>query len=258
MKKNNQGFTLIELITVIVILGVISSFSTSFVVTTMKSFASVSSKNSLLSESRLATDYMTRRLRNALPYSIRITNDDRCLEFMPIVASGLYMNILPSTINGAFAIGSLTPIDVSPFVINGGNSDHLVVAANSSAELYGLLPGSLAPIASMTTTSITLVSDKQWLRNSINQRFYIVENPSAFCLINEELRLYRDLSIEDSIIDTSADYDLLSDSATPVSQAFEVSSAVEDRNIRITLSLLFTDSDNRLESIKQVVVRNVP
>ncbi len=257
-QKINSGFTLIELIMVMVILGVIAAYGTQFVITAFKSFSSVSSKNYLLSESRLSMDYMIRRLRNALPYSLRITNDNTCLEFMPIVASGLYLYTLPSVVNGAFAIGSITPIEVSPFINNGGSEDYMVVAANSHTELYGLFPGSLAAIDSTTVNTITLVADKQWLRNSINQRFYIVESPSAFCLVGNELRLYRQLSIDDDIIDTSGSYDLLSNSVSALSQAFTISSAIEDRNIRITLSILFSDANNRLESIKNVVVRNVP
>lgn len=256
--KKSKGFTLVELITVMVILGVIASFSTTFVISVMRSFTSVSSKNSLLSKSRLATDYMVRRLRNGLPYSMRLMNGGDCLQFMPIVSSGLYLNILPSAANGGLAIGSITPISVSPFIVTGGNSDYLSIAANSSDELYGLFPSSLAAIDSTTTNTVTLIDDKQWLRNSINQRFYIVETPSAFCLVGSELRLYRNLSIADTVINTAGSYDLLSHSVSALSQAFSVSSAVEDRNIRITLSLLFTDADNRLEAIKQVVVRNVP
>lgn len=253
-----KGFTLVELVIVIVILGVIASFGTGFVIKTMRSFTSVSSKNALLSESRLSSEYMVRRLRSALPYSVRILNDGACLEFMPIVSSGLYLNTLPSAVNGAIAIGSITPIAVSPFTVSGGESDYLAIAANSDEELYGLFPTSLAAIQSLSSTSITLVDDKQWLRNSINQRFYVVESPSAFCLVGNELRLYRQVSIADSVINTSGEYDVLSHSVSAFSQAFSISSAIEDRNIRITISLLFARDNNRLETVKQVVVRNVP
>ena len=100
--------------------------------------------------------------------------------------------------------------------------------------------------------------DKQWLRNAITQRFYIVSNPVAICIVNDELRLYSNLSITDSLVLLSGSYDLLSDSVSALGTAFSISAAIEDRNIRIGLSLLFSDGENRLEAIKNVVVRNVP
>jgi MSHA biogenesis protein MshO len=256
--KSKQGFTLIELITVMVILSVLASFSATFVVSVMRSAADVSKKNRLLSNSQLATEYMIRRLRNALPFSLRIVNDGACVQFMPIVASGLYMDILPSEANGAFASGSFTPITVSPFSVTGGSADYLAIAASNSDEVYGATTGSLALIDTMTSNAILLDEDKRWLRNSINQRFYIVESPSAFCVFNEELRLYRNISVSNILVDPSSDYDLLSLSVKPLSDAFTISSAVEDRNIRMTASLVFFQGSHHMESIKQVVVRNVP
>ena len=256
--KDEKGFTLVELLAVIVILGVIAAFSTSFIVSTTRSFISVSQKNDLLSDSRLATEYMVRRLQNILPYSARVTNDNNCLQFMSIVSSGLYRNIVPSVVNGAFANGNTVPITTAPFIVTGGSPDYLSIGASSADELYGLLPGAIAAIESITATSVTLVSNKQWLRNSITQRFYIVETPSAFCLIDKELRLYKDLSPQDSSVNTAQNFDLLSRSVAELGQPFSISSAIEDRNIRVTLSLLFSDGDHRLEAIKQVVIRNVP
>jgi len=224
----------------------------------MRSFVEISSKNDLLRESYLATEYMVRRLRNALPYSLRVVNSGQCLEFMSITASGSYLNPVPTLVNGASANGNTVPITTAPFVGNGGGTDHIIIGANASSELYGIAPSSLAEIESITAMSVTLSADRQWLRNSISQRFYIVENPSAFCLVSNELRLYNHLSSEDATIDTAGDYALLAQSVAELASAFSISSVVEDQNTRVTLSLLFTKEGARLEALKQVVIRNVP
>ena len=139
-----------------------------------------------------------------------------------------------------------------------GSADYLAIAASNSDELYGTATGSLASIDTVTATTITLDNDKRWLRNSINQRFYIVESPSAFCLFNQELRLYRDISLSNVLVDPGSDYDLLSMSVNALDDPFTISSAVEDRNIRMTASLVFSVGSHRINSVKQAVVRNVP
>ncbi len=258
MYKKEIGFTLIELIAVIVIVGIIAAFSTGFVVNTVRGFATVNSQSALLRNSQLSIDYVVRRLRNALPYSVRIVNGGDCLQFMSISSSGLYLNVLPSVINGGIATGSITPITVSPFIVNSDDADYLAIAPASSDEVYGVLPSALAEIDTFSTNQITLTDDKQWIRNSINQRFYIVDSPSAFCLVANELRFYRNLSIADSVINTSQNYALVIESVAELGEAFSISSAIEDRNIKLTLSLLFTRNEHRMESVQQVVVRNVP
>lgn len=253
-----SGFTLIELIAVMVVLGIIAALSTAFVVNVMRSASAINEHNRLLTNSQLANEYMIRRLRNALPYSLRVINEGACLQFMPIVASGLYLDPLPSEVNGAFPTGNFTPISVSPFIVYEGSPEYLTIAVNNSEEIYGATQGSIAEIASVTANTITLAEDKRWLRNSINQRFFMTTSPSAFCVIDNELRLYRQLSISSVLIDTSGDYDLLSQHVEPLGDAFTLSSAVEDRNIRATLALRFYQGEYRIDTTKQVVVRNVP
>ncbi|MGS2717652.1 PilW family protein [Eionea flava] len=256
--RYSNGFTLIELIAVMVILGAVASFSTTFVVSTMRSTAMVNEQNRVLSNSQLANEYMVRRLRNALPYSLRVINDGACLQFMPVVSSGLYLNTLPSEANGAFPSGNFTPISVSPFIVYEGSPEFLTIAASSADEIYGVAQGSIAEIDAITTNTITLTEDKRWLRNSLNQRFYITASPSAFCVFSDELRLYRSVDISHSFINSSDDYDLLSQNVEALENAFSISSAVEDRNVRVTLSLRFFDGQHHMDTVKQVVVRNVP
>ncbi|MEC9260142.1 MAG: prepilin-type N-terminal cleavage/methylation domain-containing protein, partial [Pseudomonadota bacterium] len=70
--RHNRGFTLIELVTVIVILGVASAGIASFVRGSMQTYIDVSTREQLLSESRFAIERLKRELRNAVPNSVRI------------------------------------------------------------------------------------------------------------------------------------------------------------------------------------------
>src|SRR6188768_3006752 len=86
-----SGFTLIELITVIVILSILASIGTGFVVSATESYQRTQTRALLVNTARQALERMTRQLRIALPYSVRITNNGSCIEFMPIAAGGNYL-----------------------------------------------------------------------------------------------------------------------------------------------------------------------
>jgi MSHA biogenesis protein MshO len=77
LKNNNicvQGFTLIEVITVIVILSIVAVLGSKFVVDSTRSYQSTQTRSRLVNTGRQAVERMSRQLRVALPYSVRLTN----------------------------------------------------------------------------------------------------------------------------------------------------------------------------------------
>ncbi|MBK8186198.1 MAG: type II secretion system protein [Cellvibrio sp.] len=86
---------MIELITVVVILGIISSIGVSFAVKTSQSYQQTQARAKLTMHARQALERMSRQLRSALPYSIRVVNSGQCIEFTPIASGGFYLNPLP-------------------------------------------------------------------------------------------------------------------------------------------------------------------
>ena len=91
-----RKFTLIELIIVIVMLGILSTFTFGFISWGARYYLDVSERQLVLDDSRFIIERLTRELRTALPYSIRtLTDSDEyaCIEYVPIVASGRYIDI---------------------------------------------------------------------------------------------------------------------------------------------------------------------
>ncbi len=95
------GFTLVELIAVIVILSILASMGASFVVNIMDSYQATQRRALLLNKARPALERITRQLRGALPYSARLAAGGRCIEFVPIAAGGSYLDAVPDLANGA-------------------------------------------------------------------------------------------------------------------------------------------------------------
>jgi len=254
LSAKEKGFSLIELIAVLVVLGIISSVSVSFVVKTTQSYQQTQARAKLAMQARQAMERMSRQLRAALPYSVRITNSGQCIEFMPIASGGFYINAVADTKNNAPAQSSIT---VAPHQIDFGTASYMNIGAMSSAEIYGGSGLSIASVSSRNATNINLTGSKTWLRNSINKRFYLLNSPQAFCVDNNQLKFYDNLSLAATSINTATTHSLLSSNVSAVTP-FSLTVASDNRNTEILMSIRFMADGQSLNFEQQVMIRNVP
>lgn len=107
MRSNRQhGFTLIELIAVIVILAVISVSMVVFIRPTMQSYADTRNRNNIAATADTALRRMLRDVRIAVPNSLRIPSD-QCFEVIPTSGGGRY-RMGPDATNDS-PVGCSTP-----------------------------------------------------------------------------------------------------------------------------------------------------
>ena len=255
--ERQSGFTLIELVSVIVILSIIAVIGSSFVASSMQMYQQSQDRAKLINKSRQAIERMTRQIRGAVPHSWRLLNGGNCIEFLPIASGGNYLDILPDAANSAPASALIL---TSPYQVEFSQGDHVTVGAMAATEIYGVAAVSRADTVAPVTgngTSINLSASKQWRRNSINQRFFLAAKPQAFCLEAGVLNFYDNLNVNDSGLAGGASQ-LLAIAVTSSTSAFSISAGTEDRSVVLNMNLSFSEAGETVDFLQEVSLRNVP
>jgi len=249
----SSGFTLIELITVIVLLSILSTIGTGFVVKTTEAYQRTQNRALIVNTSRQALERMTRQLRIALPYSVRVTNGGNCLEFMPIAAGGNYFDPVPDNENLAAPRNSI-PASPVPVPADFGTPIFVTIGAMSAAEIYGTTAVSREGYAG---GNITLSAAKRWQRNSINRRYYLLDNPQAFCVVSNVLRFYQGIDVASANVDVTGASDIIARNVS-ATVPFTLAAGTENRNTAIIISLDFSSGGETINFTQRVLIRNVP
>lgn len=129
--RGNSGFTLVELVLVILLLGIMATFTSQFIGIGTQIYGDASSREQLMSDARFAMERLNRELRDAVPGSVRIEGEDGhwqdegpCLRFWPISNSGRYL-ALNRPVSGS--IGSFELLMADPDVAVEPDKEWLLV-----------------------------------------------------------------------------------------------------------------------------------
>ena len=265
-RKYIQGFTLIEVIVVIVLLSLLSVLGTKFIVDSTNSYQSTQTRSRLVNTGRQAVERMSRQLRIALPFSVRLTNvssNTACLEFLPIAAGGAYLGYLSGgnysgyvadSLNGANAMAT---ISVAPHSVDFGAAQFVSIGATGPNELYGAGAVSRAILISRTNTLLTLSAATRWQRNSLNKRFYLLNAPQAFCIVASQLRFYANQDVTASAVDLTSAYSLLADNVASTTP-FALTAGSENRNTIVQFNINFAFKGESVAFNNSVMIHNVP
>lgn len=260
--SRQAGFTLVEIIAVIVILALVSVVGSSFLVQTVDTYRDTKIHSQIFQRGRITIEQMTRQLRMATPNSIRVSLTGNCIEFMPVVGGAYYRNQLPDQAN---AKAASNVISTSPFYLGLGSAEYVVVAPFFPSEIYtNASPSARADIANLPSTpssSINLSSGHRFVRNSPQQRVFITDNPSRFCLSANNMVIYENYGLlTNSMSDANPGGEtiLLAENVATNSQAFDLSPGSEDRNSIVLIDLVFSQGGRSIALNHEVLIKNVP
>lgn len=212
----DAGFTLVELVVAIVLLGIVAMMVSTFTTGAMQSYLDAERRTELVDTTETALRRLQRELRLSLPNSIRVATDGTVvyLEFLPVVAGGRYRAELAGrTPAGGCGIGSNDPLaigaqDTSFSTLGpvpdlpGDAATYYVVVYNlgagfSGADAYASGPatgGNKARYAGATTggcESVVTFERHSFLLGSPAARFHVVRTPVTYACDTASGRLLR-------------------------------------------------------------------
>ncbi len=202
--KTSDGFTLVEMVVVITIVGILAAGAALFIRNPTQAFIDSENRANLTDRADTALRRMARDIRNALPNSVRTTTSglDSFIEFVPVKSAGRYRA----------AYGKPTDTD-NPldFTLSADSFDVLgpsvTVTAGDKLVIYNLgIPGSdvydenniidgsnVHPLLSVGNNLSTLsYNGGAFPQGSPSSRFFVVSTPVSYAcdMTNHVLLMY--------------------------------------------------------------------
>ncbi len=289
----NRGFTLIELIMVVVLVASLSSVASIFIVSPVEGFADQSRRAELVDIAETALQRMSREIRDALPNSVRLANNGSrfAIEFLSTITGGRY-RLLQATAGPSNRLNFNTSSD--SFDILGGLPDYSLVdvtggsgRANclndtvdclviyntgSSVTDFNAYDGdNIAAITAVSYTSMTFdnsdVPAWSFPAQSPGNRFFVVDGPVSFVCDSStgELWLYQGYNIMTTQPVTNASFGvggaLLADQVSncgAATFAYNAGAGVRFGLVVIRVTITATGTTESVSLLQQTHVLNTP
>ncbi len=264
-----KGFTLLELIMVIVIVSILATMTTGIITQPVKSYIDLERRTLLVDTAEMALRRMQRDIRQALPGSIRITTTatTAVIEMLHIVDGGRYrhkISAIPdiacsATGDNVLLFGSLDSCfdvigQLNHYTTINLSNDWLIF---SGANAYTV--NNRVVLNSSTTSSKVHFSSKNFAPSleTAPYRFYIVDTPISYrCDLNtHQLIRYKGYNISSSQPNPPS-------GGSNSLQANKISSCTfnyDSGTARATLNITLKDeADEFIKVISQVHIDNLP
>lgn len=270
-QQNISGFTLIEMILVIVLLGIISAVLAPVITSNVTAYHDTRTRSDLVARGRVALERLTREIHLAIPNSLRlVSGTTNTIEFVTISTGGRYVDRDDTLITAGscptarrFRIGfSLSQL----CLLHPNAAGNPPFAANDILVIGNTSPGSLengntrVQITAVTqATPIWTASFNNFTFNdaSPGKHYSIVDSSHEVGLVNGSLRWRRSTGIQaaeyDDGIDVSGADALLIDNVGSIQFRYD---AAADGILKVELTL--TDGDESVELFEEIYVRNTP
>lgn len=291
-RSSASGFSLIELVAVIVLLGIVAVGSSAFISSSVSIYSDTARRSELSQQGRYAVERISRELRDALPNSVRAGSTgspatDYCLEFMPVLAASSYFNgiagvslsALDIVDQGGFPVGNVAAQNLYAVIFNADNNSPSD-ADGLSNSIYDAAPTVMTKVDAITdngdTLNLSFAANHTFIEDSPQRRIYLIDLTAvtSFCARDNYLGRYSNygMSVNQTFPPAGAgiaqvarairlnETNLVTSTSIPIT-VFEFSPGILNRSALVYLDLRFRDDNNVTEwsrFTQEVFLRNVP
>lgn len=261
-----RGFTLVEIIVVILVVGIIGGLGAQFITQPAESYVAQTRRAQLVDSAEMALRRMQRDIRLALPNSLRVTGSNHYLEMLLTSDGGRYRaesggagtDILNFSIaDSSFdVLGNLRAVPAT----GSGIAIYNLTASGGSGNAYLSPADNMSQVAAGSTSSHLILNPPfAYPRPSPYQRFFVVEGPVTYACEAGELRRYSGYtSGAVQPAPPAGGNDLVTDFVDVAACDFQYTPGVSQRAGLVTLRLTLADAGETVTLLHQVHVVNAP
>jgi MSHA biogenesis protein MshO len=268
-----RGFTLVELVMVIVLMGIISGVLAPMIVQSITAYRDSQARADLVAKGRVALERLAREVRQAAPNSLRATGGGTGIEFVSSREGGRYVDLHDDFGTASYPANrrfktnaTLNQLDIIGTTYVHQGNDSLVIGNTSPGELQaGTTVSQISAAAPFDADgaggddSQTLTfANNQFPNDSPGKHFSIVDATYEIGLTGNTIRWHRATGITgyDGNAGWGGGDPILVDGVTTLS--FDYSPGTPQSAGVLSIDLEITDGAEEIRLYHEVHVRNTP
>ena len=277
-RTKNRGFTLIEMVTVIVLLGIIAGILTPFIAKALQAYTHSKARAALVAKGRLALERLAREVHQAVPNSLSVLSGGNGIEFVRSRAGGRYVDRFDNfgsefsrinyrfrknaNLTNLYVVGTSLGFVASDVLVIGNTSPADLQAGNSATTLSGIAATTAAGPGNDGTTNGQILSfaGHQFTVESPGKHFFIADQTVEVGLSGSDLRWFTasGLTGYNGAVDWSSSDPSLTNGVSAVSFVYAPGTPQSTGVLRVDLQIADATTGEAIRLYREFHVRNTP